>query len=290
MEKALELGCDFVATGHYSRKESIMADGKPIYRLLAGLDKNKDQSYFLCQLSQKQLEKSLFPIGGLTKPEVRKIAEINNLVTATRKDSQGVCFVGKIDLHVFLQQKINPCTGKIVEILADWNGYAYLNNYLVNNAEIDVESLTMLTSHAKYEPHHGKVIGSHNGAWFYTIGQRKGLNIGGRENPLFVIAIDTGNNLIYVGQGENHPGLNRKGLFIKKSDIHWIRPALAIKAGDNQEMLVRIRYRQALQKARLFMKDEGLYILFNDLQRGIAPGQFAAWYQGEELLGSGVID
>lgn len=290
MDEAFKLGCDFVATGHYSQSETISINGKPVYRLLAGKDKNKDQSYFLCQLSQKQLEKALFPLGKITKPEVRKIADKLGLATATRKDSQGVCFVGKIDLPVFLQQQIKPRTGRIVEMMSDWQGYNSENNHLLLTADPDKDLLSKLTTAASYEPHFGRTIGKHNGAWFYTIGQRKGLNIGGREKPLFVIAIDTEKNIVYAGQGDDHPGLNRKGLFIKNTDVHWIRPDLKLKAGESMDLLVRIRYRQPLQKARLYMKKEGLYIVFNEMQRGITPGQFAAWYQGEELLGSGVID
>ena len=290
MEEAFKLGCDFVATGHYSRKEALTVDGNPVYRLMAGVDKNKDQSYFLCQLSQKQLERALFPLGEITKPEVRKIANELGLATATRKDSQGVCFVGKIDLPTFLQQKIKARTGRIVEISGDWEGYLKFNNEFPAGENPDEETLTQLTTAPVYEPHFGKTIGKHNGAWFYTIGQRKGLNIGGREKPLFVIALDTDKNIVYAGQGDDHPGLNRRGLFISKKDIHWVRPDLALQAGETAEMQVRIRYRQPLQKAGLFMRENGLFILFRELQRGITPGQFAAWYKDEELTGSGVID
>ena len=290
MEEAFKLGCDFVATGHYSRKEALTVDGNPVYRLMAGVDKNKDQSYFLCQLSQKQLERALFPLGEITKPEVRKIANELGLATATRKDSQGVCFVGKIDLPTFLQQKIKARTGRIVEISGDWEGYLKFNNEFPAGENPDEETLTQLTTAPVYEPHFGKTIGKHNGAWFYTIGQRKGLNIGGREKPLFVIALDTDKNIVYAGQGDDHPGLNRRGLFISKKDIHWVRPDLALQAGETAEMQVRIRYRQPLQKAGLFMRENGLFLLFRELQRGITPGQFAAWYKDEELTGSGVID
>jgi tRNA-uridine 2-sulfurtransferase len=290
MEEAFQLGCDFVATGHYSRKETITVEGKPVYRLMAGVDQNKDQSYFLCQLNQKQLEKALFPLGEITKPEVRKIANELGLATATRKDSQGVCFVGKIDLPTFLQQKIKARKGRVVEMPADWEGYPKLKKEFPSEKSPGEEALTMLATAPVYEPHFGTTIGKHNGAWFYTIGQRKGLNIGGREKPLFVIALDTEKNIVYTGQGDDHPGLNRRGLFIGKKDIHWVRPDLKLKPGESADLLVRIRYRQPLQKAGLFMRESGLFIIFRELQRGITPGQFAAWYQDEELVGSGVID
>lgn len=290
MDEAFKLGCDFVATGHYSRKETIQAEVNPVFRLLAGKDKNKDQSYFLCQLSQKQLEKALFPLGEITKPEVRKIADELGLATATRKDSQGVCFVGKIDLPTFLQQKIKARTGRIVEMDRDWEGYSGYDIAFPAEENPGQDLLLQLSTTPACEPHFGKTIGKHEGAWFYTIGQRKGLNIGGREKPLFVIALDTEKNIVYTGQGDDHPGLNRRGLFIGKKDIHWVRPDLELKPGESAEMLVRIRYRQPLQQARLFMRENGLYILFRELQRGITPGQFAAWYRDEELIGSGVID
>lgn len=289
MDEAFKLGCDFVATGHYSRKETIVIDGKPVHRLMAGVDKNKDQSYFLCQLSQKQLEKALFPLGEITKPEVRKIADELKLPTATRKDSQGVCFVGKIDLPTFLQQKIKARTGRVVEIARDWEGYhpdEFSEDAL---QQVNDQMLIKLSTAVGYEAHYGQTIGKHDGAWFYTIGQRKGLNIGGSKKPLFVIAIDTDKNIVYTGQGDDHPGLNRRGLYVPNNDIHWVRSDMPLKAGESAEMMVRIRYRQPLQKATLYMREEGLYIIFNELQRGITPGQFAAWYKDEELLGSGVI-
>jgi tRNA-uridine 2-sulfurtransferase len=290
MDEAFRLGCDFVATGHYNRKETALVNGMTVQRLLAGVDKNKDQSYFLCQLNQKQLEKALFPLGNFTKPEVRRIASEQGLVTATRKDSQGVCFVGKIDLPTFLQQQIKPRTGRIVEIRADWEGYTNQSTISFQDEEVSSELLQLITKAHPYQPHLGTTIGKHDGAWFYTIGQRKGLNIGGREQPLFVIATDTEKNIVYVGEGDKHPGLNRQGLFIKASDIHWIRSDLQLLPGKRDDFSVRIRYRQPLQKARLVMHKEGLYILFDVLQRGITPGQFAAWYREEELLGSGVIN
>ncbi len=285
LKVALETGAEYVATGHYCRKETITDEsGKEIHRLLAGVDGNKDQSYFLCQLTQEQLSKSLFPIGDLAKPEVRRIAREAGLPSAEKKDSQGICFVGKVDLPVFLQQKLKPVTGKVIEIPAESEIY--------NRTDKCDNIHSQLISESKpfwYEPDSGKVAGSHQGAQFYTIGQRKGLNIGGHIEPLFVISTDVNRNLIFVGEGQNHPGLYRKALFIDAKEIHWVRPDLAIKAGDERRVLARIRYRQPLQAASLYMYEEGVYIRFDEPQRGITAGQFAAWYSDDELIGSGVI-
>lgn len=286
--EAAKLGGDFVATGHYCRKETAERDGRTIYRLLAGRDKNKDQSYFLCQLNQGQLGYAMFPLGELTKPEVRSIAAGLGLPTAQRKDSQGICFVGKVDLPTFLQQKLEPRTGNVVEIPARSFG-ATFHTGLPDNETGD-EQLDALCSPYFFTPSEGRVIGSHRGAHYYTVGQRKGLNIGGYREPLFVLSTDTGSNIIYVGEGHSHPALNRKGLLVMSEDIHHIRPDIEIHPGEYRDFMVRIRYRQPLQAARLFRRDKGIYIVFNELQRGITPGQFAAWYDGEELIGSGVID
>ena len=280
LKHALELGVDYVATGHYCRKDTIEVDRQPIHRLLAGIDPNKDQSYFLCQLSQEQLSQALFPIGHLLKPEVRRIATEQNLPTAERKDSQGICFVGKVDLPVFLQQKLEAKQGNTVEIKPDF--YEKL-------PAIADDDLAALSQPYIYRPNYGKKIGTHNGAHFFTIGQRKGINIGGHVEPLFVIGTDVETNTLYVGEGHSHPGLSRKGLFINKNELHWIRTDLAMQPGDIQKLKVRIRYRQPLQKANLYMREEGLYIIFDEVQRGITAGQFAACYNGDELLGSGVI-
>jgi len=281
MEKAIELGAAYVATGHYCRREIVDHDGNRYYRLLAGTDPNKDQSYFLCQLNQDQLSKSLFPVGHLLKPEVREIARQQGLITAERKDSQGICFVGKVDLPVFLQQKLAARKGNVIEIDA---------SFMMKKAlPLLPENLAKLCAPFPYKPWHGKVIGEHNGAHFYTIGQRKGLNIGGYEKPLFVLATDVIRNIIYVGEGRDHPGLFRRGLFIPTGDIHWVRPDFAMSDGQEREFLVRIRYRQPLEKGVIIMKPEGAYILFNVEQRGITSGQFAAWYLEDELIGSGVI-
>jgi tRNA-specific 2-thiouridylase len=297
-EEARKLGGDFVATGHYCRKEKISVKDTPVYRLLAGRDKNKDQSYFLCQVSQKQLAYALFPVGDLTKPEVRKAAERLGLATAHRKDSQGICFVGKVHLPTFLQQKLKAKEGDIIEIVRKVeeveSSFAEASEDKEVEAGFDEKTvsdklLSNLAEPVKYLPSDGRVVGRHKGAYFFTIGQRKGINVGGYEKPLFVIAVDVEKNILYVGEGQSHPGLYRKGLFIIKDEVHWIRPDLVMKNGESRGYLVRIRYRQPLQKAKLFMRREGIYIIFNKLQRGITPGQFAAWYDGDEVIGSGVI-
>jgi len=287
-DEARKLGGDFVATGHYCRKEVIKTGDKNIYRLLCGKDDNKDQSYFLCQLSQEQLGYALFPIGGLTKPEVREIAGKLGLATAHRKDSQGICFVGRVHLPTFLQQKLRTKKGSVIEIPFDFKHKLWYAGLPEN----DIDDSFLISAS---EPHHynfdsGKIIGEHEGAHFFTIGQRKGINIGGYKEPLFVLGIDITENLLFTGEGQSHPGLYRKGLFIRSDEIHWIRKDLAMREFEAREYEVRIRYRQPLQKARLFRRESGIYIIFHKLQRGIAPGQFAAWYDGEELVGSGVID
>ncbi len=283
ISKAKELGADYFATGHYCRKEETTVNGKTVYRLLAGSDPNKDQSYFLCQLSQDQLKDALFPIGHMLKPEVREIAHDLDLASAAKKDSQGICFVGKVDLPTFLQQKLQPKKGDIVEIPT---------GKIPDQKNLDPQKaneLIKLCSDHRYSPEMGKVVGEHSGAHFYTIGQRKGLNVGGTPEPLFIIATDIKNNIIYVGQGKEHPGLFRRGLFVPEKDIHWIRPDRQLAVGEKSAFGVRIRYRQAIQQATLFRKDDGIYFVFDKPQRGVTSGQFAAWYDGEELLGSGVI-
>lgn len=281
LKEALKLGADYVATGHYCRKTTEMVDGRTIYRLLAGADKNKDQSYFLCQLTQEQLSYALFPIGDIEKPEVRRIAQEQKLATAKRKDSQGICFVGKVDLPQFLQQQLAARQGNIHEILPSWRGYT---------PHSEQSSVEELARPYRYTVRDGKKIGTHNGAHFYTIGQRKGLGIGGRKESLFIIATDVAENVIYVGEGDSHPGLYRKALSIKADQLHWVDPSEAMHEGETREYMVRIRYRQPLQKAQLIRKADAMYILFEESQRGIAAGQFAAWYDGEVLVGSGVIE
>jgi tRNA-uridine 2-sulfurtransferase len=272
---------DYIATGHYCKKDEFMTDKGMVYRLLAGDDPGKEQSYFLCQLSQQQLARSLFPIGHLHKSDLRNIARKAKLPSAEKKDSQGICFVGKVSLPEFLQQQLKAKEGVIIEIPEDFEGY---QNQIPLNPTIEDYSSPVI-----YKPENGKVVGKHQGAHYYTVGQRKGLNVGGKPKPLFIIATDIKENIIYVGQGQEHPGLMRKGLFVPGSDIHWIRPDLEMISGDEQEFMVRIRYRQPLQKAKLYRKENGMYFVFEELQRGITPGQFAAWYKDGELLGSGVI-
>ncbi len=273
---------DFVATGHYCRKITLEKEGKSRYRLLAGLDPNKEQSYFLCQLSQEQLSRILFPIGELPKEKVREIAAAKELPTADKKDSQGICFIGKVDLPTFLQQKLLPKKGDVIEIPRRFQAYLEFNP---ENSDPEY-----LARPWKYVPGDGIVIGTHNGAHFYTIGQRKGLNIGGKKEPLFIIGTDTGNNIIYTGEGKSHPGLYRKGLAIRAKDVHWVREDLKMRPGESRDLSVRIRYRQPLQKGVLFMEKDRLYIIFEKPQRGVTPGQFAAWYEGDEVIGSGVIE
>lgn len=282
---ALELGADYVATGHYCKKGSIKKDGKIIYQLLAGTDTNKDQSYFLCQLSQEQLAKALFPIGELTKPEVRKIASELDLITAEKRDSQGLCFIGKVRLPDFLQQQLKPKEGIIVEIPKEKEIYSEKKL----NFDSEIEKLKYLSSKLEYSASDGKVVGKHQGAHYFTKGQRKGLAVGGTPEPLFVIDTDVSENIIYTGQGKEHPGLFRKALFIYDDELHWIREDLELKNGESMEVKARIRYRQPLQKAKLFKTDSGLYIEFDKPQSAITEGQFAAWYLGDELVGSGVI-
>ena len=347
---AKKLGADYVATGHYCRKETIEGPDGPVCRILAGTDPNKDQSYFLCQLTQEQLSQAMFPIGDIVKPEVRRLAHEADLPSADKKDSQGICFVGKVDLPTFLQQKLKPCEGDVVEVYDAYyhenEQYAFLKSTLESLLKDEVGEVQMITSYVSedkasaqpatgcpYDPAkiavlsdedflrlsksvrydikfetetyrsgrkhvkktrykdnpYGKIVGKHDGAQFYTIGQRKGLNIGGHKDSIFVIDTDISQNIIYVGEGHTHKGLSRSCLRIDPSEIHWIRPDLRMNEGDIRRYRVRIRYRQPLQDVTLVMRSNGLYILFDVPQRGITPGQFAAWYDGDEMIGSGVI-
>ena len=286
LETALSLGADKVATGHYARLDSFTDEnGEEVYQLLAGKDNNKDQSYFLCQLNQKQLSKALFPIGELTKPEVREIAREMELATADKKDSQGLCFIGKVSLPTFLQQQLKAKEGEIVEIFSDFAEYHKEKPEFSSK----FEELEYLSAKINYKKSDGKIIGKHQGAQFYTIGQSKGLGIGGHKESCFLISRDMQNNLVYVGEGKNFPGLYRKALKIDNSEVHWIREDLRLKNGESMEVMARIRYRQPLEKATLYQFEEGFFIEFENPQSAIAEGQFAAWYVGEELLGSGVI-
>jgi tRNA-specific 2-thiouridylase len=288
LDAALDLGADYIATGHYSRIGKIREGDQHIYQLLTGADPNKDQSYFLCQLTQYQLSKALFPIGELTKPEVRKIARKLDLPTADKKDSQGLCFVGKVRLPDFLMQQLKPKKGDIIEIPRTFKAYE-TQPASYHSSQVDALSLKEMAYARIYQVEDGKKVGEHKGAHYFTIGQRKGLDVGGTPEPLFVIHIDTDQNIIYTGQGEKHPGLYRKGLFIKEKDIHWIREDLSLKIGQKMDVSSRIRYRQALEPAVIHHEPEGMYMIFDRPQKGVTPGQFAAWYQDDELLGSGII-
>ena len=312
---ARKLGADMVATGHYCRKEQAVgpddcpltdADGHPVYRLLAGSDPNKDQSYFLCQLNQEQLSMAMFPIGDIVKPEVRRLAREADLPSADKKDSQGICFIGKVDLPTFLQQVLQPKEGDVVEVYdayyADSEQYKFCKNIIAGlkttggqgAASGNVLSCQDFVDNAVFDPSkvaalYGKIIGRHDGAQFYTVGQRKGLNIGGHKEPVFVIDTDVEKNIIYVGEGESHKGLHRSCLRIMPEDIHWIHGDLEMSEGEMRRYRVRIRYRQPLQDATLIRRASGMFILFDEPQRGVTPGQFAVWYDGDELCGSGPI-
>ncbi|QTY27458.1 tRNA 2-thiouridine(34) synthase MnmA [Flavobacterium sp. CS20] len=276
---AESLGADYVATGHYCRKLTTENNSHKTHHLLAGSDSNKDQSYFLCQINQEQLSKILFPIGNLQKPEVRKIATQLDLTTADKKDSQGLCFVGKVKLPEFLQQQLKPKTGHVIAIDANHEMYK----------KVKPQNIESLTQKYQYQISDGKIVGEHPGAHFFTKGQRKGLNIGGTPEPLFVIETDVRDNTIYVGQGKSHPGLYRSGLKVKNKDVHWLREDLKLKTGEKQDYLARIRYRQPLEKATLYQEENDLFIIFKNPQMAIAEGQFVAWYKADELIGSGVI-
>ena len=302
LKAARDLGADYVATGHYCRKDVTAGpDGQPVYRILAGADGNKDQSYFLCQLTQEQLSAALFPIGDIVKPEVRRLAREAGLPSAEKKDSQGICFVGKVDLPVFLQQKLASREGNVVEIFRDFydNIRAEYPGYAAATSEPDAADITALgPSEVRalarayhYRESDGKKIGTHIGAQYYTIGQRKGLNIGGHREPIFILDTSIATNTIYVGEGHEHPGLMRRALKINADEVHWIRRDLRMAPGEVRRYLVRVRYRQPLQRTVLYCLDDGMYIVFDQPQRGITPGQFAVWYAPEdlEMLGSGVI-
>lgn len=285
MDIALDLGADFVATGHYCRKGEEIIDGKSIYKLLAGKDINKDQSYFLCQLSQNQLSKSLFPIGELTKPEVREIAKKANLITAEKKDSQGLCFIGKVRLPEFLQQKLQSREGDIIQI--DSTAEIYQREHPNFNSK--EEELDFFATKYQYKKDDGKIVGKHPGAHFFTKGQRKGLAVGGTKEPLFVIETNVIENIIYTGEGKLHKGLYRSVLFVSNDEEHWIRKDLQLNTHESLEVEARIRYRQPLEKATLYKVDNGIFVEFQNPQSAIQEGQFVAWYKNEELLGSGVI-
>jgi tRNA-specific 2-thiouridylase len=285
MKIAISLGADYVATGHYCKKSEIEVNGETVYQLLAGADTNKDQSYFLCQLSQEQLSKSLFPIGELTKPEVLEIATQMELITAEKKDSQGLCFIGKVRLPEFLQQKLQPKEGVIIQIDKDDAIY----NVEKQEGLSHEEELSLASNKVIYTPEMGKVVGKHQGAHYFTIGQRKGLNVGGTKDPLFIIGTNVETNTIYTGLSSQHPGLFRNGLFVEKSEVHWIRADMTLGNGEQMDVMARIRYRQPLQAATLRQFENGMYVSFREPQSAITEGQFVAWYIEDELVGSGVI-
>jgi tRNA-specific 2-thiouridylase len=281
LKAALKLGADYVATGHYCRRtETTLSDGSTQYHLLAGADPNKDQSYFLCQITEEQLALALFPIGHLKKPEVRALAEKAGLPTAAKKDSQGLCFVGKVKLPVFLQQQLKPKEGRVIEIPANHAGFAAFR-------QLPAEEQVLHPF--RWQPEDGVGCGSHPGVHYFTIGQRKGLQIGGKPLPMFVLQSDIERNILYTGQGEEHPGMYAAGLLIRPGDDHWLRSDLKPEPGKPLRVAMRIRYRQALFEAHLIYRNEGLVALFSDPVKSITPGQFAAWYLGDELIGSGVI-
>ena len=286
LEIALGLGADYIATGHYCQVDKINKDDKEIYRLITGADEKKDQSYFLCQLNQKQLSKAIFPIGHLTKADVRKIAKKNDLITAEKKDSQGLCFVGKVKLPDFLKQRLIPKKGKVIKI--DSKFIPQKTDLIQLNSK--EEELELLSSPFSFSSNDGQEIGEHNGAYYYTVGQRKGLNIGGFRDPLFVLQTDVLNNIIYVGMGESHPALFKKALFVNSNEIHWIRQDLKIDENETMQIEFRIRYRQPLQSGTLYRFKKGIYILFDKPISSVTAGQFVSWYLDDELIGSGIIN
>ena len=283
---ALNLGADYIATGHYCQVNKINKDNKEIYRLIAGADEKKDQSYFLCQLSQKQLSKAIFPIGHLTKSDVRDIAKKNDLITADKKDSQGLCFVGKVKLPDFLKQRLTPKKGKVIKIDSE----SVKQEIDLNEVKSKEKQLELLSSPFSFSSDDGEEIGEHHGAYYYTVGQRKGLNIGGFSEPLFVLETDVSKNIIYVGMGESHPALYKKALFVKSNEIHWIREDLKINENETMNVEFRIRYRQPLQSGTIYRFKKGLYILFDKPISSVTSGQFVSWYIDDELIGSGTIN
>ncbi len=283
---ALDLGADYIATGHYCQVNKINKDNKEIYRLIVGADEKKDQSYFLCQLNQKQLSKAIFPIGHLTKSDVRDIAKKNDLITADKKDSQGLCFVGKVKLPDFLKQRLTPKKGKVIKI----DSQSLKQEIDLNEVKSKEKQLELLSSPFSFSSDDGEEIGEHHGAYYYTVGQRKGLNIGGFSEPLFVLETDVSKNLIYVGMGESHPALYKKALFVKSNEIHWIREDLKINENETMNVEFRIRYRQPLQSGTIYRFKKGLYILFDKPISSVTSGQFVSWYIDDELIGSGTIN
>ncbi len=283
---ALNLGADYIATGHYCQVNKINKDNKEIYRLIVGADEIKDQSYFLCQLNQKQLSKVIFPIGHLTKSDVRYIAKKNDLITADKKDSQGLCFVGKVKLPDFLKQRLTPKKGKVIKIDPE----SVKQEIDLNEIKSKEKELELLSSPFSFSCDDGEEIGEHIGAYYYTVGQRKGLNIGGFNEPLFVLQKDVSKNIIYVGMGESHPALYKKALFVNSHETHWVREDLKINENETMNIKFRIRYRQPFQSGILYRFKRGLYIFFDKPISSVASGQFVSWYLKDELIGSGIIN
>ncbi len=285
LEEALKLGADFVATGHYARKESVWVNGNEEFRLLMGKDLNKDQSYFLCQLNQSQLSKALFPIGEMQKSAVRELAEKTALATASKKDSQGLCFIGHVRLPEFLQQQLQVKEGDVIEIDNESSAVkTHWQNVKSRNGLKDKDLW-----HAKFDATDGQCISRHQGAYYFTRGQRKGLNIGGKPQPLFIIHTDVEKNLIFVGQGEDHLGLYSAGLFVDDKEAHWLRPSVTQRVLDSDNVQGRFRYRQELFFCQVLKSQNGYNILFQEPQKSVSPGQFIALYLEGEIVFSGVI-
>ncbi|MBC2582173.1 tRNA 2-thiouridine(34) synthase MnmA [Clostridium sp. DJ247] len=247
LDSALKIGADYIATGHYA--QITFNDGK--YQLIRGVDQNKDQTYFLCQLSQYQLSKSLFPVGHLTKPQVREIALKANLPTAKKKDSTGICFIGERNFKEFLSNYL-PAKPGLIKTLS------------------------------------GEVKGEHAGLMYYTLGQRKGLGIGGEGTgePWFVADKDLENNVLYVVQGENNPKLYAYALEANK--LNWISGE---KILDNLKCTAKFRYRQSDQGVTIKnINEHTILVVFDEPQKAVTPGQEVVFYQGDICLGGGTID
>ncbi|ODP26733.1 tRNA-specific 2-thiouridylase MnmA [Paenibacillus nuruki] len=250
LNKAMDLGADYVATGHYARV--VEKDG--VFQLLRGIDNGKDQTYFLNALNQKQLSKTMFPIGHLPKPEVRRIAEEAGLYTAKKKDSTGVCFIGERNFREFLSGYLPAKSGKMIDIAT------------------------------------GEVKGDHDGLMYYTLGQRQGLGIGGsgNGNPWFVADKDLDQNILYVVQGDQHPSLYSTGLVA--SVMNWIDGS-EHAVGSTLHCVAKFRYRQPDQGVTLTWQADGnVHVQFDEPQKAITPGQAVVFYDGELCLGGGTID
>jgi tRNA-specific 2-thiouridylase len=248
LDYALTLGAELIATGHYVRRRDL--DGRS--ELLKGLDPNKDQSYFLHAVGGEQIAKTMFPVGELEKPQVRAIAEMYGLVTAKKKDSTGICFIGERRFSDFLKQYLPAQPGTI-------------------------------------ETTEGETIGRHHGLMYHTIGQRQGLGIGGLKDagdePWYVLEKDLSRNVLIVGQGNDHPWLFSRALLA--SDIYWVNP---IDLSAPKRLTAKVRYRQNDQPCVLHAADKGYRVEFDEPQRAVTPGQSVVFYDGEVCLGGGVIE